>query len=737
MILNQDESKVNIVGEVQSNKVGIDTNNINFITNLLTSKLYSKPIQSFLRETVSNAWDSQVEAGNTNTPILIKIDKVENNDDDVEISVRDYGTGISPERFDSIYRNIGSSTKRTSNDYIGMMGIGRFAALAVNDTVGIKSYYNGKLYNYLMYKDGEELNIDLLNVSDTEYENGVEVKTYINDAFSNYGNIVEGLSSLAYFEQIYISNTYYPLKSFVNKFNERKIHEFDTFKVCSLMEVDGLKFLMGNVLYDYNNTNDVLSFRNCPNIAIKCNIGEIDITPNRENIRFSDKTKGVVKDKLEKVKKEIFEIIKYNTNRNFDTIEDWYKIVANRYLTIELWKFSQDNTINVEVYNDVLINNNVTKNWKIRGIVIPDGFKYHYYFIRNLTIRGIYITYNYFNERFCKGSDIALQTLVDIAKKGDLYKIKNIFNKTTKSYIRETRDIDNLLFIKEESFSKIAKDIFNNYIKWIKCESGRLSRNAYTIIKEDLLSIFKDIKSFNNSDVPKEWLDANKITVCNSRRSFVIHKIYLGSRGVTSTPDLSLNDILSEKRTIIYDTLKSEYLRLVFRLINSSIYSNKYMFVEVAKNGIDNLKRYKQCISIYDFTTKYQRSLSNIFTGKYIHSEIDECVYRYCTDDSYSNIVSLYNKYVRADSTILINDKKDLKELYEYYISKNWLNVSMIESMMNDDFIKYGKFLHRIGPNRYLRGMSEIIAINYFVYKHNIKIGNINKINAYKVLKRI
>jgi hypothetical protein len=61
----------------------------------------------------------------------------------------------------------------------------------------------------------------------------------------------------------------------------------------------------------------------------------------------------------------------------------------------------------------------------------------------------------------------------------------------------------------------------------------------------------------------------------------------------------------------------------------------------------------------------------------------------------------------------------------------------MIESMMNDDFIKYGKFLHRIGPNRYLRGMSEIIAINYFVYKHNIKIGNINKINAYKVLKRI
>ena len=120
MILNQEQSQASIVGEVQSNKVGIDVNNINFITNLLTSNLYSKPIQSFLRETVANAWDSQVEAGNTNTPILIKIDSI--NDNDIEIAVRDYGTGLSPERFDEIYTNIGSSTKRLSNSYIGALG---------------------------------------------------------------------------------------------------------------------------------------------------------------------------------------------------------------------------------------------------------------------------------------------------------------------------------------------------------------------------------------------------------------------------------------------------------------------------------------------------------------------------------------------------------------------------------------------------------------------------------------
>ena len=120
MILNQEKSNAEIQGEIKNNKVEIDAKNINFITTLLTSNLYSLPIESFFRETVSNAWDSQVEAGNTNTPILIKLTTV--NDEDVSVSVRDYGTGLSPERFDSIYRFIGSSTKRESNDYIGMIG---------------------------------------------------------------------------------------------------------------------------------------------------------------------------------------------------------------------------------------------------------------------------------------------------------------------------------------------------------------------------------------------------------------------------------------------------------------------------------------------------------------------------------------------------------------------------------------------------------------------------------------
>lgn len=118
-ILQDISHEADYIGDVQENRVGIDRENIDFITTLLTSNLYSKPLESFLRETIANAYDSHVEAG-SNEYILLVITRTGYNE--FTISVRDYGVGLSPERFDQIYKNIGSSTKRESNDYIGAFG---------------------------------------------------------------------------------------------------------------------------------------------------------------------------------------------------------------------------------------------------------------------------------------------------------------------------------------------------------------------------------------------------------------------------------------------------------------------------------------------------------------------------------------------------------------------------------------------------------------------------------------
>lgn len=117
MIIDAAKSSVEVIGDIKEFKIGIDPKNLEFITTLLSSNLYSNPEQSFIREIVSNAWDSHVEAGTTDTPVIIEF-----NYDQSSITIRDYGTGLSPERFKEIYNNIGSSTKRDSNDFIGGFG---------------------------------------------------------------------------------------------------------------------------------------------------------------------------------------------------------------------------------------------------------------------------------------------------------------------------------------------------------------------------------------------------------------------------------------------------------------------------------------------------------------------------------------------------------------------------------------------------------------------------------------
>lgn len=118
MIQNFIKSDVETIGDIQSNKVQIDSANLDFITQILSSNLYSQPLQSFLREILSNAVDSHKEAGTTD-PVILDIG-VEGSKP--YIRIQDFGTGISPERFDKIYRYIGSSTKRESNEYIGFFG---------------------------------------------------------------------------------------------------------------------------------------------------------------------------------------------------------------------------------------------------------------------------------------------------------------------------------------------------------------------------------------------------------------------------------------------------------------------------------------------------------------------------------------------------------------------------------------------------------------------------------------
>lgn len=322
MIIDSKQGDIEVVGDIKEFKTSIDPKNLEFITTLLSSNLYSNPEQSFIREIVSNAWDSHVEAGTTDVPIIVRFNNTCN---EKSITIRDYGVGLSPERFQEVYCNIGSSTKRESNDFTGGFGIGKYSSLACSNTVYITSYYKGKAYYYVMVKSGNSITTNLLDERATTDKDGVEV-TIKN--ISSLTPFDEALRCIMFFPNVYISGA-----DSADKLNGVKIKRFKNFAAASIPTKH--RFLLGNVLYPCDKdclSSDVQLFLHrltYTGIVVKFDIGELNITPNRESIIYSSDTIKKIEDRVREAKKELEALISTKLTKDYNNIEEYFKVVSD------------------------------------------------------------------------------------------------------------------------------------------------------------------------------------------------------------------------------------------------------------------------------------------------------------------------------------------------------------------------------------------------------------------------
>jgi hypothetical protein len=342
MILENNKTDVIVTGDVQENNVRVDMKNLDHVIMLLSSNLYSNPEESFLRETISNGIDSTIEANN-NEPVILKFwwNVAAST---FAVTIRDYGTGISPERFQEIYLSIGASTKRSSNAYIGSFGIGRFSSLACSDAATIVSYYNGIKYTYLMIRNAGKINIDAVNQEPTNEPNGVEI-TINQDSLYKYSSAV---SKLLYFKNLYVDYANdaamcSDLKATIDWLHEVKIIEKNNFYIgysdksfnwrVGNTDLNSYKFYLtlGNVIYPYDpsyipEADDSWSLRDILHvIQLKFDIGDLDITPNREQLLYSEKTIFALKKKCQDAIEELIDIANEDLNKNYTDLIDYFK----------------------------------------------------------------------------------------------------------------------------------------------------------------------------------------------------------------------------------------------------------------------------------------------------------------------------------------------------------------------------------------------------------------------------
>lgn len=580
--------------------------------------------------------------------------------------------------------------------------LGRFTPLAITDTVSIKSFYNGQCYSYLMYKDGDTIKIDLLNTIETTAENGVEVSVNLSYTSENIFKIKKSILLLSYFEKLYIDcKVNDTLDEFVNTFNNRKIKEYKTFKVCSSLEGEGSYFLMGNVLYKAGKLSD--KYVQEPNIAIKCDIGSLDITPNRESLRFTDKTNNYIEQKYIEVNNELDELITNSRTVDYKTIDSFNQNEKSPYYCLT------DGTCQI----CTVPRNSVPANITINGVKVsnPNCLKYIINCIYNTELPKKYILYLY---KHITGSFTISNLSITFEQilRTDIYSTKAPYKPITKSYLR-TLLRRNSLFLKEEKIQYIPYFITRSLFYLQETSHYYIGKDLIRVILNDLLKIRDNIKPFNNEDVPKEYKDSVKEKTITDKRACTIYTLdTYQDRIIYHTEDLAYYADTYNESTIVYGEKGDRTLEAAYLLCSSY----KVKFIALAKSKVNKCNGLHNFIHINNFI-HYNRKIAKLAT-----------IYKYISDNkSIGGYTDIFNICIPHSYHI---QEPNVEALLTLYINNNWLDCSLVELYENKNIRQINEFITK----KYLyKGSMEL---DYYIYKNKLSTPHINYISAYKNLNK-
>jgi hypothetical protein len=151
-------------------KMRIDDEATGHIMDLLTNA-YRNPVWAVVREYAANAADAHAAAKQTR-PIEVTTPKPLR----PTFTVRDYGDGLSAEDIRRVYSAYGASTKRDSDEFVGMMGIGCKCALAYCDAFTLVGIRDGIKTTVSVARDEDGAgSMTILSEEPTTEDSGVEV----------------------------------------------------------------------------------------------------------------------------------------------------------------------------------------------------------------------------------------------------------------------------------------------------------------------------------------------------------------------------------------------------------------------------------------------------------------------------------------------------------------------------------------------------------------------------------
>lgn len=295
MILNNapvNEAIVSNVGEIGEFRI----RNSAKAFNILSSGLYANKIRAVIRELSCNAVDSHAAAGRKDVPFDVHLP----NQLEPHFSIRDYGTGLNHEQIVNIYTTYFESTKTSSNEFIGALGLGSKSPFSYTDNFTVTATKDGRrgIYTAFINEQGVP-SIALMMEEETSDANGVEVKFSVNDRSDFDKFRQEARNVYKYFSLLPVvtGNSQFTFET-VEYESRDIIPGVHATKIGATRSVA----VMGNIAYpiDLPAGSDVGGLNNLLTCGLEMHfgIGELDFQASREGLSYIPQTIESIKRKL-------------------------------------------------------------------------------------------------------------------------------------------------------------------------------------------------------------------------------------------------------------------------------------------------------------------------------------------------------------------------------------------------------------------------------------------------------
>jgi len=274
---------------------------------ILSSGLYANKIRAIIRELSCNAVDSHVAAGKVDTPFGVHLP----NALDPWFSIRDFGTGLNNDQIINIYTTYFESTKTGSNDFIGALGLGSKSPFSYTDNFTVTAVKDGtkRIYTAFINEMGVP-SIALMTESDTDEQNGVEVKFAVNDRYDFPKFQQEAADVYTHFKLRPVIAGAHGFRFIDREYSDVNIVPgVSSYKNTGYYNMSSVA-LMGNIAYPINvpnaeqNLGDLAGLLNC-GLEIQFNIGDLDFQASREGLSYIPQTIAAIKKKLEELNAQL------------------------------------------------------------------------------------------------------------------------------------------------------------------------------------------------------------------------------------------------------------------------------------------------------------------------------------------------------------------------------------------------------------------------------------------------